>query len=227
MPVSAVLFDLDETLFNRSASLRDFVADQFSTKWHCDHIDFNAVVDRFLELDARGRLHKMEVYGTLLAELGLADSDVAKEMFFDYETRAWRFARAFDGAAELLSWLTREGVRFGIVSNGQTHIQLRSILALNLDRLTDVYLISEQEKCRKPDPEIFRRAADRLGISTGQCVFVGDSPEADMFGARSVGMKTVWFPNGAAWPTSYLWQPDATVSSLFEAREVIANWITN
>ncbi|HEY8247178.1 MAG TPA: HAD family hydrolase [Hyphomicrobium sp.] len=227
MPISAVLFDLDETLFNRSASLRDFVADQFSTKWRCSHGNLNAVIDRFLELDARGRVSKADVYGTLLAELGITDPDVAKEMHFDYETRAWRFARAFEGMTDLLLWLRQEGLRLGIVSNGQTHIQLRSVLALNLDRLTDVCLISEQEKYRKPDPEIFHRAADRLGIMTGECVFIGDSPEADMFGARSVGMKTVWFPNGAVWPITYLWQPDATIGSLFEGRELIANWMRN
>lgn len=224
MPVAAVLFDLDETLFNRSASLRDFVADQFAATG-CTPNDQKIMVDRFLDLDDRGRVSKDFVYSALLAELGRTDAGLAQKMLLDYETRAWRFARVFDGAEELLSWLARNGLRRGIVSNGQIHIQLRSILALNLDRLTDVYLISEQEKCRKPDPEIFHRAAHRLGTTAEECVFVGDSPEADMLGARSAGMKTVWFPNGAVWPTDYRWKPDATVHSLFEVRGLVSDWI--
>jgi len=45
-----------------------------------------------------------------------------------------------------------------------------------------------------------------------------------MAGARGVGMRTIWFPNGAAWHRAYDWQPDATVSSLHEACRVIAVW---
>ncbi|MGI6244786.1 MAG: HAD family hydrolase [Pseudochelatococcus sp.] len=224
MSVSAVMFDLDETLFNRSDSLRAFVENQFSGRALGNLGNLRAVGDRFLALDRRGRTSKREVYDALLAETGFPDSAASATLFDDYETNAWRFARAFDGMAELLSWLANSGRRTAIVSNGQTHIQLRSLLALNLDRLVNTYLISEQEGCRKPEPAIFRRAAERLGVSVVDCVFVGDSPEADMIGARSLNMKTIWFPNGAVWPEHYDWQPDAVIGSLPEIRDLIEGW---
>ncbi len=216
---SPVLFDLDETLFNRSASVRAFVTQQFSGRDLGRFVTLNAACDRFMVLDARGSVPKTVVYQTLTQEMGGGNDWQA--LFDDYEANAWRHATGFEGMRELLVSLRKQGRKLGIVSNGQTHIQLRSLLALGLDRLVDCYLISETEGCRKPEPEIFRRAASRLGAEPRDCIFVGDSPQADMAGARAVQMRTVWFPNGLAWPVDFDWQPDAVVTSLAEVGEAI------
>jgi putative hydrolase of the HAD superfamily len=44
----------------------------------------------------------------------------------------------------------------------------------------------------KPDPRIFRRALDELGVEPGAATFVGDSLARDMAGARACGMRHVW-----------------------------------
>lgn len=218
------MFDLDETLFDRTSSLRTFVERQLSSIEIGEFPDLNALGTRFLELDRRGRVSKLEVYRKLLAEIGNCHENLADNLFADYETNAWRYARPFDGMGDILLWLKQSGRKIAVVSNGQTHIQLRSLLALNLDRLADVYLISEQEGCRKPDAAIFLKAAEKLSVRAADCVFVGDSPEADLLGARSVGMRTVWFPNGAKWPPVYSWSPDATIKCLMEVRICIEQW---
>ncbi|WP_243266357.1 HAD family hydrolase [Sulfitobacter sp. DSM 110093] len=216
-----MLFDLDETLFNRTASVRLFVEHQFSGKDLGRFTSLDAICDRFMMLDARGSVSKTIVYKTITQEMGLGGDDDGQALFDEYETNAWRHAFAFEGMRELLLWLHQDGRKIGIVSNGQTHIQLRSLLALNLDRLVDTYLISETEACRKPDPEIFRRAAQRLAAEPQDCIFVGDSPHADMAGARAVDMRTVWFPNGLQWPSDFDWRPDAMISSLDDVRGVV------
>jgi len=221
---SAVLFDLDETLFSRSASIRSFVEQQFSERALGRFAGLATLCERFMELDARGSVPKTTVYRVITEEMGLPCDDEGQALFEDYEANAWRHALAFEGMRELLLWLREDGRKIGIVSNGQTHIQLRSFLALNLDRLVDTYLISETEECRKPDTEIFWRAARRLSVEPKDCIFVGDSPHADMAGARAAGMTTVWLPNGLTWPESFEWRPDATVSTLDEVRTVVAQW---
>jgi putative hydrolase of the HAD superfamily len=224
MTVAAVLFDLDETLFDRSSSVRAFVHAQFLKTNLGRPIEAKHIATRFLELDNRGRTSKRVVYRTILGELGIEDDAIGDAMFSEYENNSWQFARLFDGADEMLTSVAELGLPVAIVTNGQTHIQLRSLRALNLDRVVDAYLISEQEGCRKPDAEIFLRAAHRLGVQPEQCIFVGDSPEADIFGPRQVGMKTIWFSNGAVWPSSFSWQADATIRSLREASDIIRDW---
>ncbi|QUS37421.1 HAD family hydrolase [Falsirhodobacter algicola] len=220
---SPVLFDLDETLLSRAASVRIFVEQQFSGKDLGRFTSLDTLCDRFMMLDARGTVSKSVVYKIITQEMGLGCTDCGRALFDEYEANAWRHAFAFDGMRELLLWLRGDGRKIGIVSNGQTHIQLRSLLALNLDRLVDTYLISEAEACRKPEPEIFRRAAQRLAAAPQDCIFVGDSPHADMAGARAVQMRTVWFQNALPWPDDFDWRPDAIVSSLGDVRGVVEN----
>lgn len=222
----AVIFDLDETLFDRRGSLRIFLADQLSRLTPGLWQNADGTINDFLELDRRGQTPKLDVYKTLLIEAGIDDEALAIALFADYEHSAWRFARAFDGMEEMFAEFGRLGIKTGIVSNGQTHIQLRSLLALNLDRLVDTYLISESEDLRKPEAEIFRRAAGKLAIAPERCIFVGDNPEADIEAARQVGMKTIWFPNGAVWPADLTQRPDAVVHSLKEVCAVVQHWTT-
>lgn len=200
------------------------MSDQFLRFSSAAFPETDKAIGRFLELDDRGRTPKQTVYRALVAEQGRSDRALAGELFRDYEENAWRFARSFDGMDTMFDDLKSLGLKTGIISNGQTHIQLRSLLALNLDRLVDVYLISETEGLRKPDPEIFLTAACRLSADPTRCIFVGDSPEADMIGARHVGMKTIWFPNGAEWPTIVPDQPDAVITSLSEIGCLVRRW---
>jgi len=59
-----------------------------------------------------------------------------------------------------------------------------------LDRLFDAVIRSDVERVRKPDPAIYRLAADRVGVEPAACVFVDDIP-ANVDGARAVGMEGV------------------------------------
>lgn len=70
-------------------------------------------------------------------------------------------------------------MKVGLVTHGRQSIQKATIEALGIWGLLDQILISESEGVRKPDPEIFFRAASRLELRTTECCFVGDHPEAD------------------------------------------------
>jgi len=117
---SAVLFDLDETLFNRSASVRSFVEQQFSNKDWGSFAGLEALCDRFMELDSRGSVPT--VYRVVTEEIGLPGNDNGLALFNDYATNAWRYAFAFEGMHDLLLWLREDSHKTGIVSNGQAHI---------------------------------------------------------------------------------------------------------
>jgi len=57
--------------------------------------------------------------------------------------------------------------------------------------LFDVALFSCHEKVAKPDPVIYLRAAARLGVAPGRCLFAGDGGSQEHAGARAAGMSTV------------------------------------
>ncbi len=210
----AVLFDLDETLFDRTGSLRLFLADQHQRHEPLGRMKCARFVERFLELDRRGRGAKAMIYATILEELGAEDTALTVTLLEEYETKSRQFARAFPGMGETLTALRQRGLKLGIVTNGRTSIQTGTIEALKLNSMVDTILISEAEGIRKPNGEIFLRAANRLNIEPSLCLFVGDTPQADILGARAVGMKTAWFPNGAVWPDDLEEKHGPTIAKL-------------
>jgi epoxide hydrolase-like predicted phosphatase len=82
----------------------------------------------------------------------------------------------------------RAGVRTGLISNSWGE-GLGYDQAL-LDELFDAVVISGDVGVHKPEPEIFRLAADRVGLAPEQCVFVDDLRE-NCAGAAAVGMTAI------------------------------------
>ncbi|WP_373544318.1 HAD family hydrolase [Chamaesiphon sp.] len=76
-----------------------------------------------------------------------------------------------------------------------SQFQALEIDGLGIHDYFDIMLISEVEQVRKPQPEIFQRALDRLGVAATDSVFVGDNPTADILGANSIEMWTMWKRN--------------------------------
>jgi HAD superfamily hydrolase (TIGR01509 family) len=66
-----------------------------------------------------------------------------------------------------------------------------------LDDLFDAVVISDHVGLRKPDPEIFRVTAAKIGLLPGECLFVDDT-EHNLPGARSLGMGTLFFTGADA-----------------------------
>jgi len=105
----------------------------------------------------------------------------------------------FPHVAETLEALKREGVAIGMVSNtGRTWGRyLRRVQdRLGIGRFFDVRVFSDEVGVRKPEPGIFRAALEELGLSQGRVVHVGDDVDADVAGAKALGMKAVWFNTG-------------------------------
>jgi HAD superfamily hydrolase (TIGR01509 family) len=61
-----------------------------------------------------------------------------------------------------------------------------------LHELFDTVVMSSEEGITKPNPLIFERAAERLGVSADECVMIDDAPE-NCKGAESTGMKTILY----------------------------------
>jgi HAD superfamily hydrolase (TIGR01549 family) len=100
--------------------------------------------------------------------------------------------------------------RLGVVTNFAYPSGVHSILSkFGLEKIFDPIVISGEVGWIKPSPIIFQVALSKLGLSADQVVFVGDDPEADIKGAKDVGMKTVFLTRG---PTRC--DADVTISNL-------------
>jgi putative hydrolase of the HAD superfamily len=127
-----------------------------------------------------------------------------------------RSLAAIGSSAPVLARLARR-YRLGLVSN--FYGNLETVCAdVGLDGLFTVIVDSARVGCTKPDPRIFHRALDGVGVAPGEATFVGDSPTRDMAGARGVGMRHVWLVPPDARPTACC-PGDRVVRSLAELEE--------
>jgi putative hydrolase of the HAD superfamily len=100
----------------------------------------------------------------------------------------WR--KVPSGLPEALERARSQGLRLAVVSNseGQLNQLFEQVgLAAHFELVVD----SALEGVRKPDPEIFRRALNRLGVAPTDALYAGDIPSIDVVGARAAGMEGV------------------------------------
>ena len=88
-----------------------------------------------------------------------------------------------------------------LVTNGLSRVQRGRLAHSGIAGHFTAVLISEELGFAKPDPRFFLAAGSALNLPASQLLCVGDSPAADIAGARGAGIDACWFsPSGAPWP---------------------------
>jgi putative hydrolase of the HAD superfamily len=210
--VRAVLFDLDDTLFDHRGCSRDAlsavqIGDDALRGVPMDALEkTHAQILEELHGDVSlGRVPleqaRLERFRRLLSMSGRAPAEnVVARTAATYRDRYRQVRRAVHGARELLHALSAR-VRVGIVSNNLYDEQQEKLEACGLAPFVGALVVSERVGVSKPDPAIFVAALDELGCTAADAVMVGDSWTADIAGARAAGIRPIWFnPLGADTP---------------------------
>ncbi|MCS6799181.1 MAG: HAD family hydrolase [Myxococcota bacterium] len=95
------------------------------------------------------------------------------------------------GVQDCLQRLRDAGLRLGVVSNSEGTIGAM-LAEIGLAPFFEVVVDSHFEGVQKPDPEIFRRALQRMGaLEPTDVAYVGDVPGVDVAGARAAGLRAI------------------------------------
>ncbi|KAL4377531.1 hypothetical protein GQ457_02G040420 [Hibiscus cannabinus] len=116
---------------------------------------------------------------------GCSDSQYFEEVYSYYTTnKAWHLCDP--EAGKVFEALRKAGVKLAVVSNFDT--RLRPLLrALNCEHWFDAVAVSAEVEAEKPNPTIFVKACELLGIKPEEAVHVGDDRRNDVWGARDAG----------------------------------------
>ena len=200
----AVLFDLDDTLFDHRSSsaealrrvqrahdcFRDVPFAEFE-RHHSrllEEMHFSVVSGR-LDMDEARRERFRRLFESVGASAG---PDVCAAAASAYRSEYLASRRAMEGAEALLR-AVREHAPVAIVSNNMLQEQKEKLEFCRLATHVDVLVVSEEAGVSKPEPEIFWIALNALRVGAEDAVMVGDSWDADVIGARRCGMRAIWF----------------------------------
>ena len=91
----------------------------------------------------------------------------------------------------------RRRFTLGVISNSRSEESVSAILrGAGIREYFAQVVSSGTEGVRKPDPEIFRRALGRLGLTPAQAFYVGNLARVDALAARRAGLHSVWLHRG-------------------------------
>ena len=125
--------------------------------------------------------------GRMTERLGLkVDADRFRRVAPQYFMKT---AVLYPETADVLKELGRMSIKVAMVSNGV--YQHRTAQWLGIDTCFDSIFGSLHVGFAKPAPEIFQMALSSLSIGPSEAVMVGDNWEADVLGARNVGIRGV------------------------------------
>ena len=98
------------------------------------------------------------------------------------------------GFDKLISSLYQEGYLLGLASsNNRTSIN-KIINVFNLDKYLDFSISGDEVSRGKPDPEIFLRAAQLIGVAPEECLVIEDAKNG-VEAAKTAGMKCIGYRN--------------------------------
>ncbi len=197
--IRAVLFDFDDTLQDRAAAFLRY-CDFFFHKYFPDlpALEKERRRQEMLRRNNGGYVNYIDYFLSLFEDWGWQDAPEVGDIYREFQFRFPDYVSLLPDAIPVLEELRRRGYKTGVITNGPSLMQNRKLDISGLRPLLDIAVVSGDETApggrfiHKPDPEIFRRTAARLGIACSSCLYVGDHPVNDIQGARSAGMHPVY-----------------------------------
>ena len=236
MPIQAVLFDMFDTLMliKKNHAFYSPSLKRAYTVLVEDGVNVEFAVFRdayiksrdalYLEADARlEEPHFNMRIANALKSLGYsfdANSETVAEATNAFCEEFMKYVR-IDAAARATLRQLHKRYKLGIVSNFAIPECVDELLKkYGLHKLFDVVVVSAAVNKRKPSPEIFQKALKKIGITAENTVFVGDTADADIIGAKATGMKTIFIERRVQKEAERAC-PDQTIKSLSELIEAI------
>ncbi|WP_456396884.1 TIGR02253 family HAD-type hydrolase [Thermococcus sp.] len=223
--IKVVFFDLDDTIADTSrlAEMARKNAIENMIR-HGMPADFDTAYSELLDLIREYGSNFSRHFDYLLRRLDIPYNPkwVAAGVIAYHNTK-FAYLREVRHVRRTLLKLKEMGLLLGIITDGNPIKQWEKILRLELDAYFDEVLISDFVGVKKPHLKIFRKAIGKFGVEANEAVMVGDRLYSDIYGAKQVGMHTVWFKYGkyADREKEYLKYADFTIEDLKELPEII------
>jgi putative hydrolase of the HAD superfamily len=210
MSIRAVVWDVDDTLFDYTAADRAGMRGHLAAEGLLDAYasveqalgHWREVTDaqwaRFAAGKATFEEQRRDRVRVFLGEaLSDAEADAWFQRYLTHYESAWAL---FPDVLPVLDALATSH-RHAVLSNSSIHVQDRKLRALGVHDRFEVILCAAELGVSKPEAAAFLAACDALELAPHQVAYVGDHPEIDGRGAADAGLLSVWIDRGGLYAT--------------------------
>ncbi|GAB2780231.1 YjjG family noncanonical pyrimidine nucleotidase [Salinimicrobium soli] len=200
--IQHVFFDLDHTLwdFEKNSGLA------FASIFEKNRIevalqDFLEVYEpinfNYWKLYREDKVSKSDLrYGRLketfdALKMTVSDEEIDR-LSVDYIDHLPLYNHLLEGATEILEYL-HPNYKLHIITNGFSEVQSRKMESSGIDRFFTTVTTSEEVGVKKPGKEIFQAALNKAAAQIEESIMIGDSWEADILGAKEIGMAAIFY----------------------------------
>ena len=182
-PFKGVIFDMDGTLIVSTEA--DYLA------WEKVFIDYG----KKLSYEEYQPLLGIRSANVIKEQLGITDEDDVKQILkekFDYfvEVITANPIKAVAAAEVFLQKLADYPVKIALATSSRKEKMQLVLEQLNFLQYFDAIVTGEEVENSKPAPDIFLKAAQRLGLSAADCMVIEDGP-IGVAAAKNAKMKCV------------------------------------
>ncbi|MFF9345703.1 HAD family hydrolase [Streptomyces sp. NPDC014734] len=201
MVIRAVLWDIDDTIFDYSG------ADRAGMRAHLEqeglpagYADAEQALDAWREITgvhwARFAAGETDFQGQrrdrVREFLARALDDTEADDWFD--RHAAHYEAAWSLFPDVLPVLDRlaDGFRHAVLSNSSIRNQDRKLRALGVRDRFEAVVCAVELGISKPEAGAFHAACDALALEPEEVAYVGDEPDIDAGGAVAAGLMGIW-----------------------------------
>lgn len=210
-PLVLVVLDLDNTLFDHTASARAgldewleghevAMTQEIADAWFAAEDEHHQAWTRGLASFAEHRRRRLR---QVLPMIGLPVGDDARldAMFAEYLQHYQGAWRAFDDASDALTAVHARGLSTAVLTNGMRAQQRAKLERIDLLERVGSIFTAEDLGVAKPSPRAFAMVCAALDLEPASVVHVGDNYALDVIAARGAGLRAVHLDRTGAGPT--------------------------
>lgn len=210
MKYKHLFFDLDHTLWDFDRNSAESIAELFDAfrladvgiasaaefSKHFIAINRQLWADYDRNLITHGYIRENR-FPLVFQSLGIDESAIQADLNAEYLNLLPRKPHLLESAREILDYL-KDRYTMHIITNGFAEIQAIKMDSAEISHYFTHVVTNGVVDAKKPDPVIFQYALDISGASVAESLMIGDNYEADILGAKGVGMDTVFYNTAGA-----------------------------
>ena len=215
---SAIVFDLDGTLADTAADIREALVRALENEG-LPPVDVKSVrlmIGGGPRLLVKRALHRLHVD----TDVSLVDR-LTTAFHTEYVRQGNQLSSLFDGVEATLRTLHSAGIRVGLCSNKPDDLCRMLVRSFALDEYFDEILGSGGQLPKKPNPAPLLGVIERLGVTPGDTLYVGDS-ETDVVTARNAGVSVMLVEHGYTLRAASQLGADAVLNSVADLVQPLA-----